>query len=141
MSTNQMHHFVKCNFPCRPDLENVLRRLENQLDAGPSPLSNYINVMRDTVLPSALRAFSRQNVSPDKRLNVVFVDMENNGEGAVDDGEPTREFFRLLISEVKNSQYFCGADESKNLTLVSRGKKHFSLTKLKKFFIMCFENL
>lgn len=58
--------------------------------------------MRNTVLPSALRALNCQNFAPDKRLNVVFVDVEKNtGEGAVDDGGPTREFFRLLISEAK----------------------------------------
>ncbi|RXN25305.1 G2 M phase-specific E3 ubiquitin- ligase-like protein [Labeo rohita] len=103
-----------------PDLETILRRLENQLDAGPPPFSNYINVMRDTVLSSAMRAFSRQNFSPEKRLNVVFVDTENTGEGAVDDGGPTREFFRLMIAELKNSRYFCGPEEVKNLALVSR---------------------
>lgn len=87
---------------------SVLQRLENQVDAKPAPMSNLINVMRDTVLLSALRAFSCLSFSTDKKLNVVFIDAENTGEGAVDDGGPTREFFRLLNVELKNSQYFCG---------------------------------
>ncbi|XP_056620083.1 uncharacterized protein LOC130434141 [Triplophysa dalaica] len=67
-----------------PDLETALRRLEDQLDPGLPPVSNYINVMRDTVLPSAMRAFARQRFAPQRRLNVIFVDAENTGEGAVD---------------------------------------------------------
>ncbi|CAM4674196.1 unnamed protein product [Leuciscus chuanchicus] len=98
-----------------PDLVSVLQRLENQLDAG-----RWTYVKFNKCNESALRAFSRLSFSTEKKLNVVFIDAENTGEGAVDDGGPTREFFRLLNVELKNSQYFCGPDESKNLTLVSR---------------------
>lgn len=91
---------------------------------GPAPLSNNINVMRDCILPSAFRAFGRPRFSPENRLNVVFVDEDNVGEGAVDEGGPTREFLRLLMLELKNSQYFCGDEEFRNLALVSRGMKY-----------------
>ncbi|XP_047232021.1 G2/M phase-specific E3 ubiquitin-protein ligase-like [Girardinichthys multiradiatus] len=76
--------------------------------------------MRDSVLESAFRAFDRQRFSPWHRLNVTFVDTAGVTEGAVDDGGPTREFLRLLITEIKDSSFFNGPDYNKNRSLVSR---------------------
>ena len=101
----------------------ILQSLTQKLEFGDPPISNLINVMRDSVLQSALRAFGRARFDPQKTVNVVFVDSENVGEGAVDMGGPQREFFRLLIQELRDSQYFCGPEEAKNINLVSQGMR------------------
>ncbi|XP_047231453.1 G2/M phase-specific E3 ubiquitin-protein ligase-like isoform X2 [Girardinichthys multiradiatus] len=98
----------------------ILQSLTSLVDEGTPPRSNYVNVMRDSVLESAFRAFKRQRFSPWHRLNVTFVDTAGVTEGAVDDGGPTREFLRLLITEIKDSSFFNGPDYNKNLSLVSR---------------------
>lgn len=42
-------------------------------------------------------------------------------EGSVDEGGPTREFFRLLMMALKDSTLFTGPQNSKNLSLDSHG--------------------
>ncbi|XP_065151963.1 uncharacterized protein [Paramisgurnus dabryanus] len=41
----------------KSNLEIILENIGRRLDTGPAPLSNNINVMRDCILPSAMRAF------------------------------------------------------------------------------------
>lgn len=45
---------------------------------------------RDNVLLCSLRAFKRRFFNPEAKLDVVFVDEDDNGEGVVDEGGPTR---------------------------------------------------
>lgn len=45
-----------------------------------------------------------------------FSDIEGSSEGAVDDGGPTREMFRLVMAFLSSSNLFTGTDR-KNLTL------------------------
>ncbi|MEQ2246136.1 hypothetical protein ILYODFUR_035128 [Ilyodon furcidens] len=116
---------VKCWIHCRLDAAAILQSLTSLVDEGTPPRSNYVNVMRDSVLESAFRAFKRQRFSPWHRLNVTFVDTAGVTEGAVDDGGPTREFLRLLITEIKDSSFFNGPDYNKNLSLVSRSMPHY----------------
>ncbi|XP_072572652.1 G2/M phase-specific E3 ubiquitin-protein ligase-like isoform X2 [Paramormyrops kingsleyae] len=103
-----------------PDVMSILKNISSQLDTGEHPQSNNVNVTRDSVLESAFRTFRRQRFSPAHRLNVVFVDTDGITEGAVDDGGPTREFLRLLVVAIKDSIYFYGQEDKKNLSLVSR---------------------
>ena len=49
------------------------------------------------------------------------MDSCGTGEGAVDDGGPTREFVRLLMNSVLNSTFFAGSMEEKSLALDSQG--------------------
>ncbi|XP_028449616.1 G2/M phase-specific E3 ubiquitin-protein ligase-like isoform X2 [Perca flavescens] len=104
----------------RPDLISVLKNITSRLDSGVPPRSNSVNVMRESVLESAFRAFRRPRFSPDHRLNVVFVDVDGTTEGAVDDGGPSREFLRLLVMAIKDSMYFTGPEDKKNVSLISR---------------------
>uniref|UniRef100_A0A087YJY6 HECT domain-containing protein n=1 Tax=Poecilia formosa TaxID=48698 RepID=A0A087YJY6_POEFO len=53
-------------------------------------------------------------------LCTIFVDVEGQSEGAVDDGGPSREFLRLLVDALRDSRYFEGPEDSKHLSLVSR---------------------
>lgn len=106
----------------RENVTSILGTIASQLDPGPPPQANSIMVMRDTVLESAFRAFRRQRFSPQHRLTVTFVDCDGTGEGAVDDGGPTREFLRLLVVSIRDSRYFSGPDDARNLSLVGRGK-------------------
>ncbi|XP_078811933.1 uncharacterized protein LOC105357912 [Oryzias latipes] len=102
------------------DLASILKDLQSQVDEGPAPPHNCIHVTRDSVLDSAFRALRRQRFNPRHRIDIVFIDGAGQSEGAVDDGGPTREFFRLLVVAIKDSIFFSGSEDGKNLTLVSR---------------------
>lgn len=109
---------------CRLDAATILQSLTKRMNQGTSPRSNYVNMMRDSVLQSAFRTFKRQRFSPWHRLNVTFVDNAGVTEGAVDDGGPTRDFLHLLIAEIKDGPFFNGPDYQKNLSLVSQSRSY-----------------
>ncbi|KAK0146404.1 G2/M phase-specific E3 ubiquitin-protein ligase [Merluccius polli] len=69
---------------------------------------NQINVIRGDEFECAVRAFSRPNFDPNGRIDVVFVDDDGQGEGAVDTGGPTRELCRLLMGQVQAMPFFEG---------------------------------
>ena len=83
-------------------------------------LYNTVNVLRSDVLESAFRTFRRRAFDPNRRLDIVFVDT-CAGEGSVDDGGPCREFLRLLLKSIMESQYFVGPQNSRSLALDSLG--------------------
>ncbi|CAB1457397.1 unnamed protein product [Pleuronectes platessa] len=99
------------------DLQTILKKLVSKVDDCFSPTSNQINVCRDNVLPCSLRAFKRKSFDPEARLDVVFVDEDDNGEGAVDEGGPTREYLRLLMRAVHQSNIFDGHEKDRQLRL------------------------
>jgi hypothetical protein len=70
-------------------------------------------------IPGFVRALNR--FEPLKKLDVMFIDNNNNTEGAVDNGGPTREFFRLLVDQTVNSHLFEGAPTAKYLSLSTIG--------------------
>ncbi|XP_041823681.1 G2/M phase-specific E3 ubiquitin-protein ligase [Melanotaenia boesemani] len=78
-----------------------------------------VNVCSSAILEGALRAFHRRTFSPEARLSLVFLDDSMQAEGAVDEGGPSREFFRLLLRAIKDSTLFTGPESSKNLSLDS----------------------
>ncbi|XP_041830782.1 uncharacterized protein LOC121633001 [Melanotaenia boesemani] len=104
-----------------PDLKTVLGDLEKGLLRTSSPIHNCLNVCREFLLEGSFRAFRRTHFNPCHRLMITFVDDEGQSEGAVDDGGPSREYLRLLISALRDSRYFEGPESSKNLSLVPRG--------------------
>ncbi|XP_067271191.1 coagulation factor V-like [Pseudorasbora parva] len=90
------------------DLQTILRKLVSKVDGNVCSSSNQINVCRNNVFLCSLRAFKRRFFNPEAKLDVVFVDENDNGEGAVDEGGPTREYLRLLMRAVHQSNIFEG---------------------------------
>lgn len=71
-------------FGCRIDLQTILKKLVSKVDGSFCPTSNQINVCRNNVLLCSLRTLKRTYFNPEAKLDVVFVDEDHNGEGAVD---------------------------------------------------------
>lgn len=89
--------------------------------------SNQINICRDytanvhNIMKSTLQAFRRRRFNPAARFDVVFVNNEKTSEGAVDGGGPTREYLRLLMKAIHQSNIFEGPEKDKRLTLDTHG--------------------
>lgn len=111
-------HLKKVSGGCcsRPDLKTLLTTLASKVWIGETPSSNMINVCRENIMDGAMRAFTRRSFNPEAKLSVIFMDDFMQAEGSVDEGGPTRGFFRLL-SEI--AAYLQG--HSKNLSLDSHG--------------------
>jgi len=105
----------------RPDVKTLLATLVSKVFIGETPSSNMINVCRQNVMDGAVRAFARRGFTPEAKLSVIFMDDFNQAEGAVDEGGPQREFFRLLMVALKESSLFTGSQNKKNVSLNSRG--------------------
>lgn len=75
----------------------------------------YFNIYREDIYNCCKRALRRKTFSPWNRISVLFTDISNVTEGAIDLGGPTREMFRLLLGYLKNSKIFEGDEYSKNL--------------------------
>jgi len=84
----------------------ILKKLYSRVDLSCCPTSNQINVSRENILQGSLHAFKRRRFNPEARLDVIFVDSDGVGEGAVDDGGPTREYLHLLMREIQISKIF-----------------------------------
>ncbi|MBN3294428.1 G2E3 ligase, partial [Polypterus senegalus] len=82
------------------------------------------NIMRRNVWDGTVRAMSRPNFTPKKRIDVKFTDDIGISEGAVDLGGPKREYFRLCLKYLKDySGMFEGASGSKLLSCNSAALK------------------
>ncbi|XP_052396257.1 G2/M phase-specific E3 ubiquitin-protein ligase-like [Carassius gibelio] len=115
----------------------ILTELTNKLNLEDRHTSNMINACRDDIYGSAKRAFTRRLFDPYKPLGVVFMDLGNNSEGAVDDGGPTREFCRLLMKDIQNRCLFEGPDHSKLLALDSHAISKGDYKLLGKMISIC----
>jgi|SRR6218665_170597 len=104
------------------DWKSQLLQLQQDVLKDNVPTANMINVVRGCALPSFARALKRKNFSAKHRLDVCFVDLAETSEGAIDNGGPTREFFRLLLAELAGSEVFEGPDYAKHLRLSTNGK-------------------
>ncbi|KAK0147271.1 hypothetical protein N1851_013312 [Merluccius polli] len=60
------------------------------------------NIIRRSVWGGASRALGRSNFSPEKKVDVKFTDDYGISEGAMDNGGPTQEYFRLCLHEIKD---------------------------------------
>lgn len=76
-----------------------------------------IIISRKSVLPSTLRAIERKRFSFFKPVIVTFA-----GEEAVDAGGPKREFFRLLMTCIRESAIFSGSWFSHDLNQLNSQK-------------------
>ena len=95
--------------------------LQATIDTEIVPRSNIINVDRENVFECFSRAFQRKNFCALHSIDVCFVDCDGSTEGAVDSGGPSREFFRLLLTEIKNGQLFEGPEDARHLGYSAKG--------------------
>lgn len=102
------------------DIGDIIRSLQSRVRQR-AVTANQVNVLRGEEFDCAVRAFSRSTFDPQSRLDVVFVDESGIGEGAVDEGGPTREFCRLLMGQLQEHHIFEGPSESRTLALDSVG--------------------
>lgn len=68
---------------------------------------------RDRIFHGSVQAFKRRQFDPAAKLDIVFVDNEGVSEGAVDEGGPSREYFRLLMKAIQQSKIFEGPEQKK----------------------------
>lgn len=94
-------------------LLDILSKLQHKI--GCDSLNKF-NVFRTDIFNCCVRAMRRKTFRPFNKLSVKFSDCEGVAEGAVDEGGPTRELFRLALSFLQNSQLFTGAIK-KNISL------------------------
>ncbi|XP_077088033.1 uncharacterized protein LOC143739405 isoform X2 [Siphateles boraxobius] len=99
------------------DLQTILKKLQSKIDGNICPTANQINVFRENILQCSLQAVKRRRFNPLAKLDVVFVDAEENGEGAIDEGGPTREYLRLLMRAIHQSNVFQGHEKDRNLAV------------------------
>ncbi|XP_045898288.1 G2/M phase-specific E3 ubiquitin-protein ligase-like isoform X2 [Micropterus dolomieu] len=94
------NHFYISSAPSSPyqegteeafDIAVALRSLQSRVHHL-APTANQINVLRNEEFECAERAFRRPAFNPQSKLDIVFIDEDGQGEGAIDDGGPTREF-------------------------------------------------
>ena len=104
--------------------KNDLRIIQSGVEREVVPRDNLINVDRGSPLQSFARAVKRKGFQPMTKLDISFVDIEEQTEGSVDDGGPCREFFRLLLHYISQCDLLEGPDCSKNLRLSSKGNMH-----------------
>ncbi|XP_039678115.1 G2/M phase-specific E3 ubiquitin-protein ligase-like isoform X1 [Perca fluviatilis] len=119
------------------DLQTILKKMVSKVDGSFCPTSNQINVCRDNVLLCSLRAFKRRFLNPEAKLDVVFVDEDDNGEGAVDEGGPTREYLRLLMRAVHQSNIFEGHEKDRQLSLDTQALQTKLYTWVAKMIAVC----
>ncbi|XP_034534151.1 G2/M phase-specific E3 ubiquitin-protein ligase-like isoform X2 [Notolabrus celidotus] len=102
-------------------LEGVMEQITSQVNNGSTV---RFNIIRRNVWDGTTRAMGRSNFSPEKKVDVKFTDDYGASEGAVDNGGPTREFFRLCLNEIKDKiGIFEGPPNAKVLTCNSKAMK------------------
>ncbi|XP_030601200.1 uncharacterized protein LOC115791199 isoform X1 [Archocentrus centrarchus] len=119
------------------DLQTILKKLASKVDMSVCPTSNQINVCRERILESSLHAFKRRRFDPAAKLDVVFVDEEEKPEGAVDEGGPTREYLRLLMRAIHQSNIFEGHEKDRRLALDTKALDSKLYTWIGKMISVC----
>ncbi|XP_016099228.1 uncharacterized protein [Sinocyclocheilus grahami] len=99
------------------DLQTILKKLLSKVDENLCPTVNQINICRENILQCSLQAFKRRRFNPEAKLDIVFVDAEQKGEGAVDEGGPSREYMRLLMRAIHQSKISQGHEKDRSLAL------------------------
>ncbi|XP_067298642.1 uncharacterized protein [Pseudorasbora parva] len=119
------------------DLQTILKKLQSQIDGNICPTANQINVFRENILQCSLQAVKRRRFNPQAKLDVVFVDAEENGEGAIDEGGPTREYLRLLMRAIHQSNVFQGHEKDRNLALDTQALENRLYASVGKMIAVC----
>ncbi|XP_056099424.1 uncharacterized protein LOC130078001 isoform X3 [Rhinichthys klamathensis goyatoka] len=119
------------------DLQTILKKLQSKIDGNICPTANQINVFRENILQCSLQAVKRRRFNPQAKLDVVFVDAEENGEGAIDEGGPTREYLRLLMRAIHQSNVFQGHEKDRSLALDTQALENRLYASVGKMIAMC----
>ncbi|KAB0795188.1 hypothetical protein PPYR_12027 [Photinus pyralis] len=69
---------------------------------------NKFNIFRSDIFVCCVRAMRRKTFNPFFKTSVKFSDIEGTTEGAIDEGGPAREMFRLVLLYLQDSQLFVG---------------------------------
>ncbi|KAM9466415.1 uncharacterized protein Hap1MRO34_015516 [Clarias gariepinus] len=102
-------------------LEGIMEQITSRINNDDTV---RFNIIRRNVWDGASRAMCRSNFAPEKKMDIKFTDDYGISEGAVDNGGPTREFFRLCLHEIKdNIGIFEGPPNARVLTCNSRAMK------------------
>ncbi len=119
-----------CLFVCFSDSKITLERVMEQIASQVNDYNTvHFSITRRNVWDGASRAMGRSNFSPEKKIDVKFTDYYGISEVALDNGGPTREFFRLCLQEVKdNIGIFEGLTSAKFLTCNSKGTCGLSIS-------------
>ncbi|XP_053190794.1 uncharacterized protein LOC128374565 [Scomber japonicus] len=97
-------------------ISQILNELSDKID---SLQVCKFNINRSAVLDGAIRGFRRLSYDPNKKMSVKFSDDRGTTEEAVDLGGPRREFLRLLMETLAESDMFEGPEGHLNLALSS----------------------
>lgn len=111
-----------CNYFRRPkedaSLSEILKELGEKItNTGVCKF----NINRAAVLDGAIRGFRRISYNPNHTMCIKFSDDKGRAEEAVDLGGPRREFLRLLMEVLSQSEMFEGHEGHLNLALDSFG--------------------
>ncbi|KAL1489197.1 hypothetical protein ABEB36_014130 [Hypothenemus hampei] len=104
--------------PVFTSFHDITKSLQDQID---ETKVNKFNIYRDDIFACCIRALRRKSFAPFNRISVKFSDIEGMSEGAVDEGGPKREMFRLVLSTIKNSNLFVG-NKKKHISLNEAGR-------------------
>uniref|UniRef100_A0A9J7ZQE8 HECT domain-containing protein n=1 Tax=Cyprinus carpio carpio TaxID=630221 RepID=A0A9J7ZQE8_CYPCA len=105
----------------RMTLERIMEQIGSRVN---NDSTVRFNIIRRNVWDGTSRAMGRSNFSPEKKVDVKFTDDYGTSEGAVDNGGPTQEFFRLCLHEIKDKiGIFEGPSNAKVLTCNSKAMK------------------
>lgn len=94
-------------------ISSILQNLQEHINTHKA---SQFNIYREDPFGCCVRTMRRPGFNPFNRVSVMFSDVEGTSEGAVDEGGPCREMFRLSLSWLKDSAMFSGTHK-KNLTL------------------------
>lgn len=95
-------------------VSQILKELAEKIN---SKNSCRFNINRSCVLDGAIRGFRRLTFNPCNTLSVKFSDDKGTSEEAIDLGGPRREFLRLLMEALSQSEMFEGHEGHLHLAL------------------------
>ena len=82
----------------------------------------YFNINRQNVLDGAIRALKRRSFNVKARIDINFSDtLTGLSEDGINASGPSREFLRLLMDAIVNSNIFEGAEAAKILSCNETG--------------------
>ena len=81
----------------------------------------HFNVDRMDIWNSAISMFYNPRFAPLRKMRVSFVDFNGRSEDATDFGGPKREFLRLLMEHIQESDLFTGPMTARHLSLNKDG--------------------